>query len=326
MNSVLNNPLSIAPMIDWSHTHFRVLMRLLAPSALLYTEMQTPQAIKHAPQRALAYDPMEHPIALQLGGSNPKELVEAAIRAEQRGYDEINLNLGCPSNRVQAGNFGASLMREPDTVASCVRAMKRSVSIPVTVKTRIGIDKQDSFDFFYNFVMRCIDAGAEKVIVHARKAWLKGLNPKQNRTIPPIHYDYVYRLKQLVGVPVITNGEIHSLNTIKEHLNQVDGVMLGRIACCDPYKISKIHCGLYPDTPLLSRHTVMQRYFNYAEKMSNAGVPISLLIKPIMGMAHGLPFAKQWKQKLLLSQQNKDVSILSEACALLAEIESSCVE
>ena len=196
LNAPLFSPLSIAPMIDWSYTHFRVLMRLLAPQALLYTEMQTPNAIRHQPTRALQFHPKETPVALQLGGSEPKALTAAAKQAEDAGFSEINLNLGCPSSRVLAGNFGASLMRDPKQVASCITAIKQAVSIPVTAKTRIGIDQEDSYAFFESFVNTLVNAGCDKLIVHARKAWLSGLNPKQNRTIPPLHYDYVHRIKK----------------------------------------------------------------------------------------------------------------------------------
>jgi tRNA-dihydrouridine synthase A len=293
--------LSIAPMIDWTYTHFRVWMRLLAPQSLLYTEMQTTGALSNNPRRALAFNPIEHPLAIQLGGSDITALAQSARAAEQEGYDEINLNLGCPSDKVQAGRFGACLMQEPDHVAACIRAMKQAVSIPVTSKTRIGIDHQDSYEFFKNFVMRLVDAGSDKIIVHARKAWLHGLNPKQNRTVPPVHYDYVYKIKkELPQTPVIINGNIGALAEIKEHLNYVDGVMLGR---------------------LLNRSQLVQSYFKYMLQEYHNGVALSLLIKPIFNLAHGMAGARQWKKKLMLVLQSKDVFLIDGLVEFMQELE-----
>jgi tRNA-dihydrouridine synthase A len=312
--SALISPLSIAPMIDWTYTHFRVFMRMLAPQALLYTEMQTPGAIVHNPSRALDFHPMESPLALQLGGSDKDALVRCAQIAEQQGFVEVNLNLGCPSDRVQAGRFGACMMVEPQRVADCITAMKEAVAIPVTAKTRIGIDHQDSYDFFAEFAYQLIDAGCDKLIVHARKAWLHGLNPKQNRTIPPLHYDYVYKIKQaLPSVPVVINGNINEQNDIDEHLQHVDGVMLGRLACQNPYAIAVIHHALYPHIPLLTRAAILEQYGAYVESASATGVPISLLLKPIFNMAHGLPGARAWKAGLMVIQQSRDGSKLSES-------------
>ncbi len=305
-SAALISPIAIAPMIDWTYTHFRVLMRMLAPQALLYTDMQTSGAIVNNPARALNFHPMEQPLALQLGGADIKALVDCAQIAEQHGFAEINLNLGCPSDRVQAGRFGACLMAEPDHVAECIKAMKHAVSIPVTAKTRIGIDTQDSFEFFAGFIHKLVDAGCDKVIVHARKAWLHGLNPKQNRTIPPLHYDYVYRIKhELSSIPVVINGGINELEDIQEHLKQVDGVMLGRLACQNPYAIAMIHHALYPDIPLPKRSIILEKYIDYAQPMQQNGVPLSLLLKPIFGLAHGLPGARHWKNQLMDVQQSK---------------------
>lgn len=302
----LISTLAIAPMIDWTYTHFRVLMRMLAPQALLYTDMQTSGAIVNNPARALDFHAMEHPLALQLGGADKKALVFCAQIAEQHGFSEVNLNLGCPSDRVQAGRFGACLMAEPEHVAECINAMKQAVGIPVTAKTRIGIDTLDSYEFFAAFVHRLVDAGCDKIIVHARKAWLHGLNPKQNRTIPPLHYDYVYKIKQeLPSIPVVINGGINELEDIQEHLKHVDGVMLGRLACQNPYAIATIHHALYPEIPLLDRSLVLENYIDYALPMQEKGVPLSLLLKPIFGLAHGLPGARMWKNQLMNLQQSK---------------------
>lgn len=320
-------PLSIAPMIDWTYSHFRVFMRFLAPHALMYTEMQTTGAIKNNPSRAVYFDLIEHPIAIQLGGSDPKALAECAQIAEQAGYDEINLNLGCPSDKVQAGRFGACLMSEADHVAECIRAMKQAVTVPVTAKTRIGIDHQDSYEFFSAFAHQLVDAGCQKLIVHARKAWLNGLNPKQNRTIPPVNYDYVYKIKkELPHIPVVINGNISDINAIREHLNQIDGVMLGRLACDNPYKIAQIHHGLYPNIPLVKRSQIFIRYRDYLLDEYSRGAPLSILLKPIFNLAFGLPGAKQWKKILMVILQTKDLTQFNELVQYLLEIEEVDIE
>lgn len=303
--------LSIAPMIDWSYTHFRVFMRMLAPQALIYTEMQTIGAVQNNPERALLYTPFEHPLALQLGGSSPELLAACAVMAEQQGYDEVNLNLGCPSDRVQAGHFGACLMREPSKVVDCIRAMKDAVGIPVTAKTRIGIDHEDSYEYFRSFASALIEAGADKLVVHARKAWLHGLNPKQNRTIPPLHYDYVYQIKQeFPDVPVVINGNITTIDEINTHLEHVDGVMVGRLACDKPYEIAKIHNTLYPEHELKSRQDILMNYLNYAEPQFKAGVPLSVLLKPLFGLMSGIEGSSRWKQQLMHATKERDLSCL----------------
>ena len=313
-------------MIDWTYTHFRVLMRMIAPHALLYTEMQTPGAIQNNERRALSFDACEFPLALQLGGSDRASLVACAKIAENKGYQEVNLNLGCPSDRVQAGRFGACMMAEPELVADCLKAMKDAVTIPVTAKTRIGIDKEDSYEFFANFAHKLIQAGCDKLIVHARKAWLHGLNPKQNRTIPPVQYDYVYKIKQALPlVPVVINGNISSIEEIVGHMSQVDGVMLGRLACQNPYALATIHQYFYPETPYSSRHAIMQQYFSYAVAQEEKGVPLSILLKPILNFAFGLTGAKRWKEQLILAQQRKQISNVEQALVYLAEMEEMVV-
>lgn len=308
-------------MIDWSYTHFRVLMRLMAPKALLYTEMQTTGAIKNNPQRALAFNSIEHPIAIQLGGSDPVVLAECAKIAEQEGYNEINLNLGCPSDKVQAGRFGACLMNETELVVQCIEAIKQAVSIPVTAKTRIGIDQQDSYEFFRSFAHRLVEAGADTLIVHARKAWLKGLNPKQNRTIPPVNYDYVYQIKkELPHIPVVINGNVTTLDDINTHLTLLDGVMLGRLACDNPYQIAVIHEALYPEYPKLERSQLFTCYLEYLVEQHADGVPLSLLIKPVFNLAHGMPGASQWKQNLMRIMQTKDLALFAESERYLASV------
>lgn len=322
----LISKLSIAPMIDWTYTHFRVFMRMLAPEALLYTEMQTVGAIINQAERALQFHAMEKPIALQLGGADREALVTCAKLAEQSGFAEVNINLGCPSDRVQAGRFGACLMREPEQVADCIRAIKEAVQIPVTAKTRIGIDHQDSYDFFAEFAHRLISAGCDKLIVHARKAWLHGLNPKQNRTIPPLHYDYVYRIKQaLSGIPVVINGNINHLDEVTQHLEQVDGVMLGRLACQNPYAIAEIHHGLFPHKPLLKRSDLIIQYMEYALLQHDNKVPMSLLLKPIFNLSHGLPGARRWKAHLMELSLSRDSLASSRWVSLMKDMEESIV-
>jgi tRNA-dihydrouridine synthase A len=322
MSNILCSPLSIAPMIDWTYSHFRIFMRMLAPKALLYTEMQTVGAIKNNPQRALHFSPVEHPLALQIGGSDPLDLAQCAKLAEQKGYDELNINLGCPSDKVQSGHFGACLMNQPDQVISCIKAMREATHLPITAKTRIGIDHQDSYEFFSQFVHKLVGAGSQKIIVHARKAWLNGLSPKQNRTIPPIMYDYVYRIKkEIPEIPLIINGNIETIQEIKEHLDYVDGVMLGRLACNHPYQIAKIHEELYPNIPIQTRSQIFIRYLSHLFNEYTQGVSLSILVKPIFNLAFGLPGAGQWKKTLMRILQTKDLSLFDELISYLVEIE-----
>ena len=320
--SPLISPLSVAPMIDWTYTHFRVFMRLIAPHALLYTDMQTVGAIVNNPHRALSFHAIEHPLALQLGGADQDGLVQCAKIAEEKGFAEINLNLGCPSDRVQAGRFGACLMNEPKHVADCIRALKQAVSIPVTAKTRIGIDNQDSYEFFSAFVYQLVDAGCTKLVVHARKAWLHGLSPKQNRTIPPINYDYVYRIKrELPQISVIINGNIQTVSEIAKHMQQVDGVMLGRLACQNPYALAEIHRYFYPQEPIRSRAAILKDYLVYALNQFEAKVALSILLKPIFNLSYGLPGARLWKERLVQIQQHKKIDQLEEILIHLHEME-----
>ena len=303
---MLAHPLSIAPMIDWTYSHFRVLMRLLAPQALLYTEMQTPQAIANHPQRCLQFSALEHPLALQLGGADPAALVAAAIQAQALGYAEINLNLGCPSDRVLSGQFGACLMNHPKQVANIIRILKQQTHLPVTAKTRIGIDHQDSYTFFADFIHHLADAGCDKFIIHARKAWLKGLSPKQNRTLPEVNYDYVYQIKQeLPHIPFVINGNIRTIEAIVAHLKQVDGVMLGRLACDNPYAIAQIHHALYPDIPIKSQLDIAHEYFKYLKTVTNT--PFTILLKPLFNFAHGFCNAKVWKNNLISIQRSHSI-------------------
>ncbi len=315
-------PLSIAPMIDWSYSHFRVLMRLMAPNALLYTEMVTTGAILNHFHQISHIHCSEPPLALQIGGADKKDLVRCVHQVADI-FAEINLNLGCPSDRVQKGHFGACLMKEQALVSDCIKAMKDTTCTPITAKIRIGIDDNDGYDFFYNFAQALIEAGCDKLIIHARKAWLKGLSPKQNRTIPPLHYDYVYRLKQAFpDVPMIINGNITSIEAVQTHLTQVNGVMIGRLACENPYAIAHIHHALYPHKPVVTRTALVTQYLACMQTHHLVDKPLSLILKPIMNMAHGLPNAKYWKKCLLEAQQSKNLALLNQALDWLGHIEN----
>lgn len=270
-SSIKLNPVRkfcVAPMIDWTDKHCRYFHRLLTSKALLYTEMVTTGAVEHGDrERILGYNEQEHPVALQLGGSDPKSLAESSIIAEQLGYDEINLNVGCPSDRVQSGKFGACLMAEPKLVADCVKAMQDAVSVPVTVKCRIGIDDQDSEADLTIFVQHMVDAGLKSIIIHARKAWLNGLSPKQNRDVPPLDYDRVYRIKQkFPTLEVIINGGITTLDQATEHLKNVDGVMLGRAAYQTPWILANVDERMFGASKnTQSRHDIARKMLNYIE-------------------------------------------------------------
>lgn len=297
-------------------------MRILSCNALLYTEMITTGAIENQLQKSLEYQPVEHPIALQLGGSDSEILAQCAIKAEMFGYDEINLNVGCPSDRVQSGRFGACLMAEPKTVSMAVSAIKQSVSVPVTVKTRIGIDNFDDYHFFVGFVSHQIDAGVDKMVIHARKAWLKGLSPKENRAIPPINYEFVYRLKQdFPDVPIVINGDIKSVEEIHQHLLHVDGVMLGRLACDNPYAIHLIALSLFSGQQPLSRAEAFKLYLPVIESGFKKSVPLSIIVKPIINLCHGIPGAKQWKKMLTDMVKEKSIDNLFGLEKLLLQLE-----
>jgi tRNA-dihydrouridine synthase A len=296
---------SVAPMMDWTDRHCRYFHRLLAPHALLYTEMVTAPAVIHGDRaRLLGYDEAEHPVALQLGGSEPDELAEAARIGAELGYDEINLNVGCPSDRVQSGRFGACLMREPVLVRDCVAAMREAVAhlgVPVTVKCRIGVDDQDEYAGLASFVEAVQASGCDTFIVHARKAWLDGLSPKENREIPPLNYARVYRLKQEhAGLVVVINGGIATLADVEEHLRHVDGVMLGRTAYHEPYRLAEIEHALH-GTPLPDRDEVLQRLRPYVEAHLGRGDRLQHITRHVLGLYQGLPGARMFRR--VLSEQ-----------------------
>ncbi|MBN8980598.1 MAG: tRNA dihydrouridine(20/20a) synthase DusA [Rhizobiales bacterium] len=292
---------SVAPMMDWTDRHCRVFHRLLSRRARLYTEMLTTPAIVHGDrERLLAFDASEHPVALQLGGSNPQELAEAAKIGEGFGYDEINLNVGCPSDRVRGGNFGACLMAEPKLVAQCVAAMKAAVKIPVTVKCRLGIDDQDTEVALSDLAHGVIDAGADSLAVHARKAWLSGLSPKENRDIPPLDYDRVYCLKiAMPNVPIAINGGIPSIAAAKDHLAHVDGAMLGRAAYQEPWRLLSVDPELFgEDAPHATMHDAIEALMPYIEREMSRGTRLHAITRHLVGAYHGVPGARAFRRYL----------------------------
>lgn len=297
----INRRFAVAPMLDWTDRHCRYFYRLLSRHALLYTEMVTTGAILHGnPQRHLQFNPREHPVALQLGGSHPGDLACCTELAEQYGYGEVNLNVGCPSDRVQNGRFGACLMAEPELVAECVAAMQRAVSIPVTVKSRIGIDDRDSYEELTRFISTVAAAGCNTFIVHARKAWLSGLSPKQNRDIPPLRYDMVFRLKQdFPGLDIIINGGINSLDAALDLLNHVDGVMLGREVYHNPYLLSEVDSRLYGDSyPLKTRQDAILALLPYIRQQLQQGVRLHDIARHLLGLFHGVAGARAWRRHI----------------------------
>ncbi|WP_166927769.1 tRNA dihydrouridine(20/20a) synthase DusA [Xanthomonas sp. 60] len=291
--------LSVAPMMDWTDRHCRVFHRLLAPSARLYTEMVHANAVIHGDrERLLGYDASEHPLALQLGGSDPALLAEAARIAQAWGYDEVNLNCGCPSDRVQAGRFGACLMREPALVAECVAAMVDAVEIPVTVKCRLGVDEDNDYDVFAAFVDRQVAAGASMVVVHARNAWLKGLSPKENRDVPPLRYDWAYRLKQeRPSLPVVINGGLASADAVQAQQGRVDGVMLGRAAYHDPYLLHRLETAR-TGAPLRARADLLRALRPYVEAQLDGGMALKHITRHVLGLFHAEPGGRAFRQVL----------------------------
>ena len=288
-------------MMEWTDRHERYFLRLIAPRVRLYTEMIPVGAILHGDaDRFLRFDPAEHPVALQLGGADPDALARCAEIGQRFGYDEINLNVGCPSGRVQNARFGACLMAEPDLVARCVAAMGRAVDVPVTVKTRIGIDDQDSYGFLVRLVEAVAAAGCETLILHARKALLASLNPKQNREIPPLRYDVVDRIKRdLPGLQVVVNGGIRTLEQARARLTEVDGVMIGREAYQNPYVLAaweRVVLGIAEPAP--SRLEIVERLLPYVERELAEGTPLKAITRHLMGLFNGLPGARAWRRHL----------------------------
>jgi len=313
---------SVAPMMDCTDRHARFLLRLISRRALLYTEMVPAGAIVHGKAtRFLAYDPAERPLAVQFGGSEPRELARCARLAEVFGYDEVNLNVGCPSDRVQAGRFGACLMAEPARVAECVAAMCAATALPVTVKCRIGIDDQDSEADLHRFVAAVTQAGCTRLIVHARKAWLQGLSPRENRDIPPLDYPRVHRLRrEFPGLTVIINGGLTSLDAALGQLAQVDGVMLGRAAYHNPWLLAEVDERVYGEAPsALTRLQVLDAYLPYVARQLAAGVALPAMSRHLLGLFQGVPGGRRFRR--VISERahwgGAGVEVLREAAAAL---------
>ncbi len=308
--------LSVAPMMDWTDRHCRYFHRLLSPNARLYTEMVTSPALIHGDrERLLGFDQSEHPLALQLGGSDPRELAEAARIGEKFGYDEINLNIGCPSDRVQSGRFGACLMHEPALVADCFAAMREAVSVPVTIKCRLGVDAQDEHADLQHFIETVSAKGCTVFVVHARKAWLKGLSPKENRDVPPLNHERVYQLKRdFPALQIIINGGIDRVADVQEHLQHVDGAMLGRVAYHEPYRLAELEHALYA-TPLPARDEVIGKMRPYVEAHLAAGGKLQHISRHMLGLFQGLPGARSWRRYLSENahRPDADFSVVDEA-------------
>lgn len=325
----IDRTFSVAPMLDWTDSHCRYLMRLISRHALLYTEMVTTRALTHGDRRQLLdFNPEEHPLALQLGGSEPAELAAAARIGEQWGYDEINLNCGCPSDRVQSGRFGVCLMDQPELVADCLKAMSDAVSIPVTIKCRIGIadhlhDEMESYENFANFVATVTrDTGCHTAIVHARKAWLKGLSPKENREIPPLYYNYAYRVKEeMPQVEIILNGGITTIEEATEHLKHIDGVMMGREAYQNPFIMQHVDRIFYDACePALTRQEVCEQFIEYGRRKLKDGARLNYLSRHILGLYHEVPGAKKFRRYISENSHhdNAGIEVLEHALKLIA--------
>lgn len=316
----LDRRFTVAPMMDWSDRHCRFFWRLLSKRAVLYSEMVTTGALLHGDaERFLKFNSEEHPLALQLGGSDPAALAECARMAEEWGYDEVNLNCGCPSDRVQNGMIGACLMAEPELVGRCVAAMKAATVLPITVKHRIGIDDMDDYDGLVRFVSRVSENGCSTFIVHARKAWLKGLSPKENREVPPLQYDKVYRLKQdFPHLEIIINGGLTTLTQCQEALRHVDGVMLGREIYSNPYLLAEVDQLLYgDDQPQISREAVVQQFMNYCAEQMTQGVRLNHMTRHILGLYQGLPGARRFRRVISeqAHQPHAGIEVLANALA-----------
>ncbi|WP_277754424.1 tRNA dihydrouridine(20/20a) synthase DusA [Rosenbergiella collisarenosi] len=318
------NRFSVAPMLDWTDRHCRYFLRQLTQHTLLYTEMVTTGAIIHGKGDYLAYSEQEHPVSLQLGGSDPHDLAHAARLAQARGYDEINLNVGCPSDRVQNGRFGACLMADAALVADCIKAMKDVVSIPVTVKTRIGIDEQDSYEFLCDFIGTVAErGGCDTFVIHARKAWLSGLSPKQNREIPPLDYPRVYQLKQ--DFPQLTlalNGGIKTLEQADQHLTHLDGVMIGREAYQNPGMLVDVDRQLFGSTaPAVDCVAAVEAMYPYIDSELARGTYLGHITRHMLGLFQGIPGSRQWRRHLSENahKPGADVTVLEAALAKVSQ-------
>ncbi len=328
---VLDRRFTLAPMMEWSTSDCRTFWRLLTKNAVLYSEMVTTGALLHGDKaRFLDYNACEHPLALQLGGSNPRDLAECSKIAEDWGYDEVNLNCGCPSDRVQNGMIGACLMAEPDLVAECIATMQNAVKIPVTVKHRIGIDDMEDYEGLVKFVSTIAQTGCNTFIVHARKAWLKGLSPKENREVPPLQYDKVYQLKRdFPHLEIIINGGITTLEQSKELLSHVDGVMLGREAYANPFLLAEVDQQIYGvERPVVRRTEVMADFMDYCSGQLAKGARLNHLTRHILGLYQGMPRARQFR-RVLSEQAHKPgagIAVIEQALAVLNEVPLANVE
>jgi tRNA-dihydrouridine synthase A len=318
----LSHKFAVAPMMDWTDSPCRVLHRCLTKNALLYTEMVTADAALHGDRvRLLGFDPSEHPLALQLGGSDPTKLASAARVAADFGYDEVNLNVGCPSDRVQSGRFGACLMREPALVATCVAAMRAAVPLPVTVKCRIGVDDQDPESSLRALIDACAAAGVNVFAVHARKAWLEGLSPKENRDVPPLDYELVNRVKrERPDLTILVNGGIESLEQAEAHLAQVDGVMLGRAAYQNPALLAEVDARFFGGAPA-DLETAVDAYAEHVARRLAMGARLHNLIKPMLGLYNGRPGARLFRRLLSENAAHHDagIGVLHEALNYVRE-------
>lgn len=311
-------------MMDWTDRHCRFFHRILTRRARLYTEMVTTGALIHGPRaRLLAYDPAEHPVALQVGGSEPGDLALCARMAEDAGYDEVNLNIGCPSERVQKGAFGACLMREPDLVADCVAAMRAAVKIPVTVKCRIGVDEQEPRDALFGFVNRVARAGCDTFVVHARKAWLKGLSPKDNREIPPLDYPLVYELKRArPELKIVINGGVMTVDEARTHLAHVDGVMMGRAAYQTPWVLADVDAVIFGEPARgMTRVQALEAFKPYVARELAKGAPLNTMTKHVLGLFNGLPGARAFRRHLSENavKPGAGVAVIDQALAFVRE-------
>ncbi|MGB2002877.1 MAG: tRNA dihydrouridine(20/20a) synthase DusA [Porticoccaceae bacterium] len=310
--SVPNRKFCVAPMLDWTDRHCRYFMRLISRHAVLYTEMITTGAILHGDtHHHLHMDAFEHPVALQLGGSDPADLARACVLASQYDYAEINLNCGCPSDRVQNGMFGAVMMKNAQITADCVAAMQDAVDLPVTVKHRIGVDDFDSYEFLCDFVETVAATGCNTFLVHARKAWLKGLSPKQNREIPELNYDRVYQLKKdYPQLEIIINGGVTDLTQSQQHLQQLDGVMVGREAYTNPYLLATVDQAIYgSEAPVKSRQKIAEEFLQYVDNELSKGTKLQAMTRHILGLFHGMPGARQYRRHISENAYKSDAGI-----------------
>ena len=318
----LDRRLCVAPMMTHTDRHFRYLLRLISRRVMLYTEMIATGSLIHGKQfHRLEFSPQEHPLGIQLGGNHPDELSQCARIAEQRGYDEINLNIGCPSDKVKIGQFGACLMARPELVAECVAAIAARVSVPVTVKTRTGIDNEDSYECLHRFIKTVADGGCRTFIIHARKAWLQGLSPKQNREIPPLDYSRVHQIKKdFPHLEIIINGGFQTLEQSQEQLQFVDGVMIGRAFCHNPYLLAgadRLMFGHFGRAN--TRSEILEQFTHYAEQQMGQGTELHQMMRHVLGLFQGQPGARVWRRYLSenIFDNNSGVEVIEDALHLV---------